>query len=105
MLTSALISKFIDVLAQADVESNPDFITVVNNAIDETYESLSIEGVRPMCASKIAFTPTASLEGATLEAPKKKRGWPKGKPRKPKAKSMEALPVSDTGEPTLVISD
>lgn len=104
MLTSALVSKFIDVLAHTDVEDNPDFITVVNNAIDTTYAALNVEGDRPVCQSKaIVFTPDIALTPAnsTATAPKKKRGWPKGKPRKPRpATSMPAVAPSAPVEET-----
>ena len=33
MLTSTLVSKLIDVLAHTDLEDNPDFMTVVNDAL------------------------------------------------------------------------
>jgi hypothetical protein len=97
MLTSALISKFIDVLGQANVEDNPSFIEVVNTSIEKTYTSLLPEEQAPVCQSKIAFTPAMDLGNVTLTPTKKKRGWPKGKPRKPKPASS-TLAVSPLDE-------
>ena len=105
MLTSTLVSKLIDVLAHTDLEDNPDFMTVVNDAVDTTYTALNIEGARPMCQSKtVAFTPDETITVASSEPPKKKRGWPKGKPRKPRpAPSTQVIqPPAATQEGTLV---
>lgn len=111
MLTSTLVSKLIDVLAHTDLEDNPDFMTVVNDAVAAvdttyiTYNALNIEGARPMCQSKtVAFTPDETITVASSEPPKKKRGWPKGKPRKPRpAPSTQVIqPPAATQEGTLV---
>ena len=102
MLTSAIVSKFIDVLAHANMEDNPEFMNVVNESITKTYTALNIEGDVPVCQSKsIVFTPDIALTtpASTEAAPKKKRGWPKGKPRKPKpATSMPAVAPSDDSQ-------
>lgn len=110
MLTSALISKFIDVLGQADVEDNPAFMDVVNTAITKTYASLLPDEQAPVCQSKVVFTPTIELGAVTLTPAKKKRGWPKGKPRKPKpAGSLLAVnpaeSSTDAPEQSVVIVD
>lgn len=105
MLTSALISKFIDVLGQADVEDNPAFIDVVNRSITKTYAALLPEEESPVCQAKIVFTPDKELGEVTLTPIKKKRGWPKGKPRKPKpAASLLAVVPEDTASATIEIA-
>ena len=105
MLTSTLVSKLIDVLAHTDLEDNPDFMTVVNDAVDTTYTALNIEGARPMCQSKtVAFAPDEPITVASSEPPKKKRGWPKGKPRKPRpAASSPAIAPLDSQEESVTV--